>query len=1523
MTKNNTGTSLQTNDVDANTSSSMAKNYFTPLTSEINTRTGNLGLTLSPPILKDMVGMPLNLGVVYIQNNTFSNENLFGLPQGWSYQLSYIAKNRITINGAQSYDLNKNTPSGMKLYEQKNLKLEFFSPFNYPLLPYDKSQSYAYLLRNLDGHNQYFDSDGKLICIDDKSSNHQLYYYDAQSNIFKSRLIEVITTNGKSVKIDFKLDEIRISFPDGGKNNIQFSYITEIQNSRLIKYVNPVGEFTTLEYKGEMTKRNLLSKITYPSQLVVEYEYSVIQYRAGDSTHDCDVVVKVSRSYGGTTRVTNYNYNGKGDHHNYLGYPIYPLEPGKDALLESNNNRYKYYTIVDNGITSITHEYNRLHLKLSSTVKTISGASISESNIVYYGQKDDDYFPPFNQLPPNYQYEKEKTNLLYNEEGRTKTTKMTTEYNDYGQIINKTKYEEHEESLQVIEETITAYDPNYGEIIQEDKKDFQPQGSIVPTPLIIRTVNTLTNDDDNKQIKSSQIGAVVGALFTPERHVEYLYDAEGRVISEQRTWSNSVQREGIDKTGITYDFEKNNEETVIEKRTIDFEGYASKEYYDMSSGFLLSKEDALGSKEIFVYDNSERIVSHTNTMGAVLKTEYISSENKVVETNEMGYVICTFYNGFGDCIKKIDFPKLNGNERTLECNEYNSLGQLVSRSGIYGTESKIVNTYNEQGFLETKVDAQGNISKYTYDPVRLLKETFFNSVRTCEEKYNLQKNIIQRTNFSDIDCSTKLASKRYNGLELDVETKVGLDSENWTVRKLKYDIFNNQIKQVNSGFDGVALTNHFTRDLLDNILQSTHILSSSLNDDHCEKMSAKQIYNALGRLAKEVTPLNNINEFTYDAVGNVETSISFDGNIIKQTYFPNNMVKSKSYSEKDGTSVLVNYTYYSTSNLLASVEEIRNGNNCGLTSYTYTLDGLLSEMTYLDGKVMSWEYNNEGFLTKFTDVVGEHINYEYDKYARVKMVSNKNSKQDVQFFYYSTEAKENSGKIESVLYSNGIRLKYQYSGFNHVSKLDILNSCSQVLLSVGYTYDNAGGNIKSVKYRSDVQSDDILNYNVYYQYNGINQLIVEKRENINDDVISITDYMYDAAANIVTTTTRDTNETIAVNYTYDADDKLKVIESSEGIRELTYDDNGNLTKDENGNLFEYNVLNQLVTYRKKEGKVTNYCYYPSGLRCSKTISGEQPISYYYNNDEDAKIVNELQSGTSISYLIYNESRFVRLYNDGADTTAEYLCQNFKDVLLVVDEQENIVSKYLYTAYGESDDKNNDYSISSNPFMYNMEYLDFESDLYYLRARYYSPKLISFITRDSIIIFNHYAYANGNPIMNIDPSGHYSSGAEITGGQTLNTELGGGCVVDIGGRLNANNHTGPNTSVWANVVVQEYGVVMADTGAGANLFEFHSDDSQYSVDIQAFGIEAGASAEAGITGFSVEAVAEVKMIELEGAGVGGRLALAATTGVSAGLGGVEIKVGGTGFSIGKKTGISILGSEIYIDFPKLFKALKFW
>ncbi len=72
------------------------------------------------------------------------------------------------------------------------------------------------------------------------------------------------------------------------------------------------------------------------------------------------------------------------------------------------------------------------------------------------------------------------------------------------------------------------------------------------------------------------------------------------------------------------------------------------------------------------------------------------------------------------------------------------------------------------------------------------------------------------------------------------------------------------------------------------------------------------------------------------------------------------------------------------------------------------------------------------------------------------------------------------------------------------------------------------------------------------------------------------------------------------------------------------------------------------------------------------------------------------------------------------------------------------------------------SIGNDPFGYSDEYTDSESGLQYLQVRSYDPALMRFTEMDTYPLLNRYAYANENPIMNDDPSGHSATALKSLG-----------------------------------------------------------------------------------------------------------------------------------------------------------------
>ena len=133
---------------------------------------------------------------------------------------------------------------------------------------------------------------------------------------------------------------------------------------------------------------------------------------------------------------------------------------------------------------------------------------------------------------------------------------------------------------------------------------------------------------------------------------------------------------------------------------------------------------------------------------------------------------------------------------------------------------------------------------------------------------------------------------------------------------------------------------------------------------------------------------------------------------------------------------------------------------------------------------------------------------------------------------------------------------------------------------------------------------------------------------------------------------------------------------------------------------------------------------------------------------------------------------------------------------IVDKNGNVVVKCEYDAWGNLLNKDQaaklpigETLLELNPFIYKGYIYDFETNLYYLKSRYYSPKIRMFISPDSLIgdvgnidNYNLFAYCNNNPIMSVDNNGNFAI-TSLIGSVLLGAFV--GAAIDLGTQLVGN------------------------------------------------------------------------------------------------------------------------------------------
>ena len=113
--------------------------------------------------------------------------------------------------------------------------------------------------------------------------------------------------------------------------------------------------------------------------------------------------------------------------------------------------------------------------------------------------------------------------------------------------------------------------------------------------------------------------------------------------------------------------------------------------------------------------------------------------------------------------------------------------------------------------------------------------------------------------------------------------------------------------------------------------------------------------------------------------------------------------------------------------------------------------------------------------------------------------------------------------------------------------------------------------------------------------------------------------------------------------------------------------------------------------------------------------------------------------------------------DVADSNAVYYYHydGSGSVVALSNSSGNSFQSYEYSAFGQV--AASDPNFIANPYMYTGRRFDYETGLYYYRARYYNPYIGRFLQTDPIGYgdgINWYAYCGNNPVGRADPSGLY-------------------------------------------------------------------------------------------------------------------------------------------------------------------------
>jgi len=231
---------------------------------------------------------------------------------------------------------------------------------------------------------------------------------------------------------------------------------------------------------------------------------------------------------------------------------------------------------------------------------------------------------------------------------------------------------------------------------------------------------------------------------------------------------------------------------------------------------------------------------------------------------------------------------------------------------------------------------------------------------------------------------------------------------------------------------------------------------------------------------------------------------------------------------------------------------------------------------------------------------------------------------------------------------------------------------------------------------------------------------------------------------------------------------------------------------------------------------TTFTYDARGRREKKKKQNETAITFTYDSNG-----NLIKQNNGLEFFYDHTGVFAFKYNN---FTYFYRKNAQNDVIAILDNTGDTVVKYVYDAWGNHKildasgvEITDDTHIGVlNPFRYRSYYFDTETDLYFLKTRYYDPEIGRFITIDDISYLdpetinglNLYAYCGNNPVNRVDYTGTIAITTiliSIAIGALIGGVISGGFA--IGSQIHENGWS-PTSWDWKEIGLSTLGGVFA-------------------------------------------------------------------------------------------------------------------
>lgn len=785
--------------------------------------------------------------------------------------------------------------------------------------------------------------------------------------------------------------------------------------------------------------------------------------------------------------------------------------------------------------------------------------------------------------------------------------------------------------------------------------------------------------------------------------------------------------------------------------------------YIDSRGRKIFVADQLGKLSQWHYDGVDRLTETVTAKGFINSFVYDKNHVLVSETNPAGHVrtITPDAQSRPSVVRNFE-----GQETTFAYTAQHKVATITAPGGIvsnftYDTRGRIAtahpasyaagavmtNAYDAFGHIDTITHPGGGLDNHTYTARGDLSELIDRKGAKISFAYNNRR---QPTSATQWEGATPRTSQTFYDATGDVDYTLDasgrkVDSDHDALGHLT------EVKRGPAGSQVVTLTHSYSdpRTLL---TASTDALGNAVNYTYSATQQVATVKDPLNRTATlgydedqrrttSQTPLGFVTTSILDSRGlqdgvqdaeNQLTDYTYDKDG-RMTVLANRLNKAFGWSYNDPARTITattptgktTTTVASTRGLPATVTEpsgqqtsfttydaegrlLQKTDSVGTTTYTYWPNGLPKQVTE-NGRTTYREYDSLNRLSRYDDGEGNTLNYTYYP----------------------------SGELATIVYPGNKTVTYAYDDFGRL--WHVTDWSNRVTT---YTYDNASRLTRIDRpngtYRTQ-EYDAASQLTLIREYTSGGALLVRQELRYDLDGRITYNFIHPKPASV----------TLASDdLLYDDDNQLSTWNGNNVI----FDADGNMT---NGPLpsgafgaHGYDSRNRLTS-----AGGNNYRYSPDGLRVEITGTGAATFVI----DPNAALSRTLMrtKGGTTTYYIYGLGL---LYEETSGAPKYYHFDQVGSMLAMTDASQTVTDRASYAPYGTVTSRT---GATDTPFQFNGE-MGVQTDasgLYYMRARYYNPRLMRFCNADPIGFgggMNWYAAFGNNPVSNTDPLGLWNT-----------------------------------------------------------------------------------------------------------------------------------------------------------------------